>query len=86
LAPARTLPEKQEHAALCLRKLDLPFPAVIDGMDGAAELAYQAWPSRLYLVGRDGKVAFSTRLGELEFRPVDLDAAIRETLSKTGVE
>ena len=37
LAPARTLPEKQDHAALCLRKLDLPFPAVVDGMDGAAE-------------------------------------------------
>uniref|UniRef100_Q021C3 Tetratricopeptide TPR_2 repeat protein n=1 Tax=Solibacter usitatus (strain Ellin6076) TaxID=234267 RepID=Q021C3_SOLUE len=86
LAPARTLPEKQEHAALCLRKLELPFPAVIDGMDGAAETAYQAWPSRLYLVGRDGKVAFSTRLGELEFRPADLETAIREILSKTGVE
>jgi tetratricopeptide (TPR) repeat protein len=84
LAPARTLPEKQEHAALCLRKLELPFPAVVDGMDGAAETAYQAWPSRLYLVGRDGKVAFSTRLGELDFRPAELDAAIREILAKRG--
>jgi tetratricopeptide (TPR) repeat protein len=84
LAPARTLPEKLEHAALCLRKLDLPFPAVVDGMDGAAEAAYQAWPSRLYLVGRDGKVAFQTRLGELDFRPAELDTAIRETLTKGG--
>ena len=82
LAPARTLPEKQDHAALCLRKLDLPFPAVVDGMDGAAETAYQAWPSRLYLVGRDGKVAFDTRLGELDFRPSELEAAIREILAK----
>ena len=49
-------------------------------------LPAQSWPSRLYLVGREGKVAFSTRLGELEFRPADLDAAIREILSKTGVE
>ena len=84
LSPARTLPEKQEHAALCLRKLDLPFPAVVDGMDGAAESAYQAWPSRVYLVGRDGKVAFETRLGELDFRPAELDAAIRETLTRGG--
>ena len=84
LAPARTLPEKQEHAALCLRKLDLPFPAVVDGMEGAAETAYQAWPSRLYLVGSDGKVAFQTRLGELDFRPADLEAAIREILAKRG--
>ena len=81
LAPARTLPEKQEHAALCLRKLDLGFPAVVDGMDAAAESAYQAWPSRVYLVGRDGRVAFQTRLGELDFRPPDLAAAIRKMLA-----
>ena len=84
LAPARTLSEKQDHAALCLRKLDLPFPAVVDGMDGPAEAAYHAWPSRLYLVGRDGKVAFETRLGELDFRPAELDRAIRETLTRGG--
>src|SRR5207302_1803058 len=53
LAPARTLLEKQEHATLCLRKLNLGFPALVDGMDRAAETAYQAWPSRLYLIGRD---------------------------------
>jgi tetratricopeptide (TPR) repeat protein len=86
LAPARTLPEKQDHAALCLRKLDLQFPAVVDGMDGAAETAYQAWPSRLYLIGRDGKAAFNTRLGELDFRPSELEAAIREILAKSGLE
>ena len=82
MTPARTLPEKQDHAALCLRTLDLPFPVVVDGLDGAAETAYQAWPSRLYLVGRDGKVAFQNRLGELDFRPAELETAIRETLKK----
>jgi tetratricopeptide (TPR) repeat protein len=86
LAPARTLPEKQDHAALCLRKLDLPFPVVVDGMDGAAETAYHAWPSRLYLIGRDGKVAFNTRLGELDFHPSELEAAIREILAKSGAQ
>jgi tetratricopeptide (TPR) repeat protein len=82
LPPARTLSEKREHADLCVRKLDLPFPALVDGMDGAAEAAYQAWPSRVYLLGRDGRVAFSSRLGELDFRPADLDAALRAILSK----
>jgi tetratricopeptide (TPR) repeat protein len=84
LAPARTLSEKQDHAALCLRKLDLPFPAVVDSLDGTAETAYQAWPSRLYLVGRDGKVAFQTRLGEQDFQPVELEAAIRAILAGKG--
>jgi hypothetical protein len=86
LPPARTLPEKQTHANLCLRKLELPFPALVDGMDGTAEAAWQAWPSRLYMVGRDGKVAFQTRLGELDFPPAELDTAIREILAKSGAQ
>jgi len=80
LPAARSLDEKQEHAALCLRKLELPFAVVVDGMDSAAERAYQAWPSRLYLVNRDGRVAYQTRLGELDFHAGQLERAIREML------
>ena len=36
----------------------------------------------LYLVGRNGKVAFQTRLGELDFHADDLERAIREILAK----
>jgi hypothetical protein len=82
LPAARTLDEKQDHAALCLRKLTLPFGVEVDGMDAAAERAYQAWPSRLYVVGRDGKVAFQTRLGELDFHADDLERALREILTR----
>lgn len=81
LAPARTLAEKQDHATLCLRKLTLPWAVQVDGMDAAAERAYQAWPSRLYIVGRDGRVAYQTRLGELDFHTDQLEHTIREILS-----
>jgi tetratricopeptide (TPR) repeat protein len=84
LPPARNLAEKEAHASLCVRKLSLPFATVVDGMDAAAEKAYDAWPSRLYLVGPDGRVAFQTRLGELDFRPAELERAIREILAKRG--
>lgn len=82
LPAPRNLAEKQDHAALCLRKLELPFAVAVDGMDAAAERAYAAWPSRLYLVGRDGKVAFQTRLGELDFHADRLEQAIREMLAR----
>lgn len=81
LPAPRDLAEKQDHAALCLRKLSLPFAMVVDGMDAAAERAYAAWPSRLYLVGRDGKVAFQTRLGELDFHADAVEQAIRRALA-----
>jgi tetratricopeptide (TPR) repeat protein len=82
LPPARNLAEKQEHAALCLRRLELPFAVAVDGMDTAAERAYQAWPSRLYVIGRDGTVAYQTRLGELDFHPDAVEGAIRAMLAK----
>lgn len=84
LAEARTLAEKEAHASLCVRKLSLPFATLVDGMDAAAEKAYDAWPSRVYLVAQDGRVAFQSRLGELDFRPPELERAIRETLAKRG--
>ncbi len=81
LPAPRSLGEKQEHAELCARKLSLPFAIEVDGMDAVAEKAYQAWPSRLYLVGRNGKVAFQTRLGELDFHSGDLERAILQILA-----
>jgi tetratricopeptide (TPR) repeat protein len=86
LPAPRTLGEKQDHATLCLRRLSLPFGMVVDGMDAAAEQAYRAWPSRLYLVGRDGKVAFQTRLGELDFHADDFERAIRQALTGRGAD
>ena len=80
LAAPRTLTEKQDRAALCLRKLELPFALVVDDMGGAAERAYQAWPSRLYLVGTNGKVVYQTRLGELDFHADTLESALRAAL------
>jgi tetratricopeptide (TPR) repeat protein len=77
LMPAANLAAKEDHAAMCSRKLHLPFPAVVDGMDDVVEQAYAAWPSRLFVIGKDGRVQYSTRLTELDFHPEELRAAIR---------
>ena len=46
----------QAHASSCVRKLNMNFPAVVDGVEGEVESKYAAWPSRLYVVGKDGRV------------------------------
>jgi tetratricopeptide (TPR) repeat protein len=82
MPPPRNLAEKQEHADVCSRKLNLRFPVVVDGMNGEIEAAFGAWPSRVYVVGGDGHVAFNSGLGELDFHPDRLEDAIRKTLKQ----
>ena len=78
--PAKTMAEMQSHASSCVRKLKMSFPAVVDSVDGKVESKYAAWPSRLYVVGRDGRVLYNTRLSELDFHPAQVEAAIRAAI------
>ncbi len=80
VAEAATLTQKQEHAAMCSRKLHLPFPALVDGMDGAVESWYRAWPSRVFVVSTAGRVMYSSRLTELDFRPREMEQILRRTI------
>lgn len=77
LPAALSIQQKEEHARMCVRRLKMSFPAATDGMDDAAEKAYAAWPSRVYVVGRDGRVRYASGLTELDFDPQALEAAIR---------
>ena len=54
----------------------------MDDLDGAAETAYRAWPSRAYLIDAGGRVVWNSRLGELDFHPSELEAAIGRILAK----
>lgn len=81
MAPARNLPEKMEHAALCVRKLRIDFPALVDGAGGEAERAYAAWPSRAYLIDAQGRIAYSSGLTEQEFDAGDWDAMIKRQVA-----
>ena len=49
-------------------------------MDDAVNRAYAAWPTRLYLVGLDGKVVYAGGMGPYDFKPVKLGAAIEKYL------
>lgn len=61
-------------------KLDLTIPTLIDGMDNAAGKAYAAWPDRLYLVSRKGRIAYKSGPGPFGFHPPELEQAIRNEL------
>ncbi|MDQ2840333.1 MAG: tetratricopeptide repeat protein [Acidobacteriota bacterium] len=77
LPPAATMAEKESDATMCSRKLHLPFPALVDGMDGAVETAYNAWPSRAFIIDKEGRVVYSTRLTELDFHAETMESVLR---------
>ena len=78
LKPATTMEEQKGHATMCVRKLHIEFPALLDTMNGKAEEAYTAWPSKAFVLNKDGQIIFSTGLSEQEFKPDQLESALRK--------
>lgn len=79
--PISTL-ERANVAAQCVADLDLPMPALVDGVNDAVNQAYQGWPDRLFLVGRDGRIAYSGGRGPFFFAPDALEDAIQTELGR----
>ena len=69
-----------ETATTCATRLHTTIPVLVDGLDDAVASAYGAWPDRLYLIGRDGRVAFQGGEGPFGFLPAELAAAIEAEL------
>jgi Iodothyronine deiodinase len=81
LADPATAEERAEAAAACSAALETRIPPVVDGLDDAVALAYGGWPDRLYLIGRDGRVAFQGGEGPFGFLPAELADAIAAELN-----
>ena len=59
-----------------MTRLALTLPALVDEMDDAVSEAWAAMPERLYVVGRDGRIAYKGDLGPLGFDPDGWEQAI----------
>lgn len=77
-------PRNEEERALiagaCVRKLNLKFPAVLDEFGNSTERAYTGWPERLYLIDRQGRVAYKSKAGPYGFKPDELESALRRVV------
>jgi hypothetical protein len=72
--------ERVEVGQTCMLKMALEIPALVDEMDDAVAAAYAAMPERLYLVGRDGRIAYQGGMGPMFFRPAEWAEAIESYL------
>ncbi len=75
------LVERQEVCTACIDDLDIPIPAIVDRLDDRVNKDYAAQPDRLYLVGKDGKIAYAGGRGPGGFKTEELKQAIVQELS-----
>jgi type I thyroxine 5'-deiodinase len=77
VATTKNAGERAQVAGLCVVKLGLELPAVVDGPDNRVERAYTGWPDRLYVIDRDGVIAYKSAAGPFGFKPADLESALK---------
>lgn len=81
VARTATPEDRMNVAGVCLRKLQIEFPAVVDDADEGVERAYTGWPDRLYVIDRDGRIALKGAPGPYGFKPEEVEATLARLLA-----
>ena len=77
VATTKSDAERANVAGVCLTKLGIELPAVVDEADNRVERAYTGWPDRLYVIDRDGRVAYKSAAGPFGFKPAEVEASLK---------
>jgi len=80
----RTLDERVKAASLLVGRLGLPLPLAVDGMDNALETAFAAWPERIYVLARGGRIAYKGGMGPFGFHPEEAEPALARLVAGVG--
>lgn len=72
----KTAVERVNVATKCCATLHVTMPMVVDDLNDSVGHAYSGMPDRLYLIGRDGRVAYKGGRGPFGFKPGELEQAL----------
>ena len=73
-----TIEERAEIAEVCVLRLNMAMPMLLDDMTDQADKLYNALPERLYLLDENGIVRYKTVAGSRGFMPEDWADAIAD--------
>ncbi len=77
VASAKSFAQRDAAANVCVVKLGLKIPAVVDDMQDTTERAYTGWPDRLYIIDPQGRVAYKSKAGPFGFHPDQMAKVLR---------
>ena len=73
-AQPKTLEQRVAIAKDFVERQKYPLPFGIDDMNNAADLAYSAWPERLYVIDEHGRIAYAGGMGPFNYDPQEVRA------------
>jgi hypothetical protein len=76
-----TTTERTAVAYDCQISLDIQMPLLIDSIDNEVEEKYISLPMRLFVIGSDGKVAYTGGRGPREVGPDSWEANIKQLIA-----
>jgi len=77
-----TIEERRQVAMRCKKRILGDLPVYLDTMDNKMNALYVAFPTRLCLIGRDGRVAWTMAPGPFTLNPDDFERGIAAYLTK----
>ncbi len=78
----KTYEERVKVAGDCMKDMKLSIPCLVDDMQNTAQKAYAGWPDRMYVIDKDGVVAYRGEPGPRGFKPADAEEALKKALGK----
>ena len=78
----QSIEERRAVAGECESALQYGVRTYVDEMDDYVNNTYAAWPTRLYLIGLDGKVVYPGGIGPWGMKPKELKVAIANYLEE----
>ena len=74
----KTFEARMDLARTFLDRMEVKTEAFVDDIRNTAMACYAAWPERIYVIDREGRIAYKGGVGPFYFEPEEL----REVLEK----
>jgi hypothetical protein len=86
IAQPRDGAERTGAASTCSAKLSLSMPVLVDKIDNRVDGLYAGWPERIFVVGRDGKIAYAGKQGPWGFKPEEVADWLKTNIGPPGTK
>ena len=76
----KTFSEREEVAQSCQAELNLSVPLLVDDIKDTVSRAFDAMPDRMYIIGKDGRIAYKGGRGPREFYVSEMERELKKLI------